>query len=94
MPITSYFPIFINPERKELLNESVGPFMPFLPPNAHQVVLNRFILGLHFKDLVCFVNLDVNKDECSTEHLQQVTLETQAIQELITRTIQLDFICK
>nr|XP_005574570.2 A-kinase anchor protein SPHKAP isoform X3 [Macaca fascicularis] len=30
---------------------------------------------------VCFVNLDVNKDECSTEHLQQVTFETQAVQE-------------
>lgn len=34
---------------------------------------------------VCFVNLDVNKDECSTEHLQQVTLETRARQELIPR---------
>ena len=31
------------------------------------------------------MNLDVNKDECSTEHLQQVTLDTRALQELITR---------
>lgn len=27
---------------------------------------------------VCFVNLDVNKDVCSTEHLQQVTLELRS----------------
>lgn len=31
------------------------------------------------------MNLDVNKDACSTEHLQQVTLGTRALQELITK---------
>lgn len=34
---------------------------------------------------VCFVNLDVNKDACSTEHLQQVMLGARTPRELMTR---------
>lgn len=61
--------------------------------------------GFHFIDhvcplfQVCFVNLDVNKDESSTEHLQQVRRGTRARRVLITgadgtRDNQHDFICK
>lgn len=31
------------------------------------------------------MNLDVNKDACSTEHLQQVTLGPWALRELMTK---------
>lgn len=37
-----------------------------------------FIDGIFPLSQVCFVNLDVNKDVCSTEHLQQVTLELRS----------------